>query len=246
MDSGAYDHTLSQPTIIRWGLGDALGIYVAGVIGALVLAVIGAGISHDVAGKPASALTTALSFFGQYTVWIVGMVYISRKKGRGTLLQDFGFVAHARDAWGLVVGVALEVALGLMVYPIISLAHHEKQTVVEDLKNSSGAKLTVIIIAAGLLAPITEELFFRGLLLRALRRRWSPEVAIGASALIFALAHPLLDPQLGTFALVPALFALGAVSGIAATMTGELSFSIALHIGFNLLTVATLGVVILR
>src|SRR5262245_49451762 len=163
MDSGAYDHTLAQPTIIRWGLGDAAWIYVAGILGAGVLGVIGAGIAHDVSGKPASALTTALSFFGQYAVWIVGMVYISRKKGRGTLLQDFGFVAHARDAWVLVVGVALEIALGLMVYPLVSLAHHEKQTVVEDLKNSSGAKLTVIIIAAGLLAPITEELFFRGL-----------------------------------------------------------------------------------
>ena len=58
---------------------------------------------------------------------------------------------------------------------------------------------------------------------------------------IFALAHPLLDPHLGTFALVPALFALGAISGIAATWTGELSLSITLHVGFNLLTIVTLG-----
>jgi membrane protease YdiL (CAAX protease family) len=241
MDPGAFDQTFAQPVTIRWGLGDAVWIYVAGVIGSLFFGEIGYGITHDKAGHPA-ALTTALSFAGMYVVWLAGMLYISRSKGRGTLHADFGFVAHAKHVWALGVGVFLEIALGLMVYPLVSLAHHEKQTVVEDLKNSSGAKLAVFIVAAGLLAPIMEELFFRGLLLRAMRRRWSPEVAIAASALVFALAHPLLDPQLGTFALVPALFALGAVSGVAATWTGELSVSIALHIGFNLLTVATLGV----
>jgi membrane protease YdiL (CAAX protease family) len=242
MDPGASDQTFAQPVTIRWGLGDALWIYPAGIVGSVIFASIGYGISHDKSGHPA-ALTTALSFAGMYAVWLAGMFFISRAKGRGTLHADFGFVAHARHTWVLIVGVALEIALSLMVFPLVSLAHHEKQTVVEDLKSSSGAKLAVFIIAAGLIAPIMEELFFRGLLLRALRRRWSPEIAIGASALVFALAHPLLDPQLGTFALVPALFALGAISGIAATWTGELSVSIALHIGFNLLTVATLGFV---
>jgi membrane protease YdiL (CAAX protease family) len=240
MDPGASDQTFAQPVTIRWGLGDAAWIYPAGVIGSVVLATVGYGITHDKAGHPA-ALTTALGFAGMYVVWLAGMLYVSRTKGRGNLHDDFGFVAHAKHAWVLLAGIGLEIALSLMVYPLVSLAHHEKQTVVEDLKSSSGAKLAVFVVAAGLLAPIMEELFFRGLVLRALRRRWSPEVAIAGSALLFALAHPLLDPQLGTFALVPALFALGAVSGIAATWTGELSVSIALHIGFNLLTVATLG-----
>jgi len=57
-------------------------------------------------------------------------------------------------------------------------------------------------------------------------------------ALVFALAHPLLDPHIGTLAVVPALFALGAISGIAAVVYGDLSVSIPMHIGFNLLTVA--------
>jgi membrane protease YdiL (CAAX protease family) len=64
-----------------------------------------------------------------------------------------------------------------------------------------------------------------------------PAWAVAVSALVFALAH-LLDPSLGTLAVLPALFALGAVSGVLALESGDLSRSIMLHIGFNLLTTA--------
>ena len=84
-----------------------------------------------------------------------------------------------------------------------------------------------------------EELLFRGLLLRSLARRVTALQAVTISALVFALAHPLFDPSLGTLAVVPALFALGAVSGVVALRTGELSRSILLHVGFNLLTTAS-------
>jgi membrane protease YdiL (CAAX protease family) len=87
-----------------------------------------------------------------------------------------------------------------------------------------------------LLAPFFEELLFRGMLLRALRRRLDVAPAIAVSALSFALIHPLLDPTLATFTVVPALFLLGVLSGILAVRSGELSQSIWLHVGFNLLT----------
>ena len=54
---------------------------------------------------------------------------------------------------------------------------------------------------------------------------------------MFALAHPLLDWSLGTLSIVPALFALAVVSGVAAERTGDLSVSILLHVGFNLVIV---------
>jgi membrane protease YdiL (CAAX protease family) len=81
--------------------------------------------------------------------------------------------------------------------------------------------------------------------LRSLRRRLAPEWAIGISALVFALLHLLGDASLGVVALVPALFLLGIVSGIAAVRVGDLSVSIPLHMGFNLVTLAT-AVLLLR
>ena len=91
-------------------------------------------------------------------------------------------------------------------------------------------------LVAAVIAPICEELLFRGLLLRALRRRLEPVPAVAIQALVFALAHPLLSPTVGDLAVVPALFLLGVASGVAATRKGDLSASILMHIGFNLVT----------
>jgi uncharacterized protein len=135
----------------------------------------------------------------------------------------------------IVAGIVLEIALGLLIYPIVHLVN-QSQDVVKDLDQARGVHLALIALVAGLIAPVCEELLFRGLLLRALRRRMSPDAAVAISALVFALAHPMLSPTWGTFAVVPALFALGAVSGVMALRRGDLSVSILLHIGFNLLT----------
>ncbi|MER2060652.1 MAG: CPBP family glutamic-type intramembrane protease [Niallia sp.] len=47
------------------------------------------------------------------------------------------------------------------------------------------------IIPKVLLAPIWEELFFRGILLFFLLRYMKPILAISISAIIFAMFHPL-------------------------------------------------------
>jgi membrane protease YdiL (CAAX protease family) len=227
----------SRAPVVRWGLGDFAWLWPAGIVAALTGATVGIAITGDKVGD-IGALTAGLSFAGQFLVWGAGLVAISRTKGRGSLEADFGLVPHARHAWGLLVGLGLQIALSALVLPLVSLAHDEDQQVVEQLKRAGGLKLLVLVVAAGFLAPVFEELMFRGLLLRSLQRRFSPAVAIAVSALTFALAHPLLDGRLGTLATVPALYALGAISATAAVWTGDLSLSITLHVGFNLLTIA--------
>jgi len=162
-------------------------------------------------------------------------VLVSRVKGRGSLRADFGLVVRAREAWILVAGVLLEIVLGIVNSPIVHLVN-QRQDVVKELDQATGIHLALLAIVAGAVAPVCEELLFRGLLLRALQRRVSPTAAVVISALVFALAHPMLSPTWGTFAIVPALFGLGAVSGAAAVERGDLSASILLHVGFNLLT----------
>jgi membrane protease YdiL (CAAX protease family) len=98
-------------------------------------------------------------------------------------------------------------------------------------------RLAVLAVFAVLIAPVCEELLFRGLLLRALQRRFSPVIAVSVSALAFALVHPALDPAWGSFVVIPALFGLGALAGVAAVRRGDLSVSIMLHVGFNFLTI---------
>ena len=224
---------------MRWGLGDFFAVYFAGVFASIVLGSIGYGISGDRSGHP-GALTVGLTFFGQFGGWIVALVLVSRRKGRGSLRADFGLAVHLRDLRLIIAGVGLEIALALMLFPITNLVG-ERQDVVKDLETARGLHLALLALFAGLIAPVCEELLFRGLLLRSLQRRFSPVVAVALSALVFAFAHPALDPTLGTLAVVPALFGLGAISGAIAVRRGDLSVPIMLHIGFNLLT--TLGAV---
>jgi membrane protease YdiL (CAAX protease family) len=226
---------------VRWGLGDFFWVYLTGFVAAFVGASIGYGISGDKAGH-AGALTIGLALVGQFGGWVVGLVWVSRRKGRGSLRADFGLVVHARDLWAVPAGIGLEIALALMVFPISDLVQNQRQGVVNDLESAHGLHLAVLALFAGVIAPVCEELLFRGLLLRALRRRFSPVVAVAVSALVFALAHPALDPSWGTFVIVPALFGMGALSGAVAVRRGDLSVSILLHIGFNFLT--TFGAVV--
>jgi membrane protease YdiL (CAAX protease family) len=240
----AADATGAPVRPVRWGLGDFVWIYLAGLLLGNIAGAIGFGITGDSADHP-GALTYGLSAAGLYLAWGVGLVYCSRRKGRGTLAADFGLAVSAKRLWALPAGIAVLLASSLLVYPLRALVNYQDQKVVDDLRNASGGKLVVLWLIAGLLAPVFEELMFRGLLLRSLRRRLDPEWAIGISALLFACLHLLGDASLGVVALVPALFLLGLVSGIAAVRVGDLSVSIPLHMGFNLVTLAT-AVLLLR
>jgi uncharacterized protein len=226
---------------VRWGLGDFFSVYLMGIVASFVLAAVGYGLSGDKAGH-AGALTIGLALLGQFGGWIAALAWVSRRKGRGSLRADFGLVVHPRDLWAIPAGIGLEIALALMIFPISDLVQNQRQGVVNDLESAHGLHLAVLALFAGLIAPVCEELLFRGVLLRALRRRFSPVVAVALSALVFALAHPLLDPSWGTFVIVPALFGMGAVSGAIAVRRGDRSVSILLHIGFNFLT--TFGAVV--
>jgi membrane protease YdiL (CAAX protease family) len=230
-------------TRVRWGIGDFFWIYFAGLLASIVFGAIGVGIAGDKPGHT-STLTLVLSAGALYTTWVGAIVFVSRTKGRGSPVADFGLVVRARRAWVLLVGAALQFLLGALVLPLVNLVHNEKQDVVEQLKNAGGAKLVALLVIAGLVAPVCEELLFRGLLLRAFRRRFRVEVAIGASALLFALTHLLGDPSLGVVAILPALFVLGVISGCAAVWVGDLSVSIPLHMGFNLVTLAAYAMLV--
>jgi len=227
-------HVPAGRPVVSWGIGDFFSVYFAGLAAGLVLATFGYGLTGDKAAHP-GAITDGLAFFGQFGGWLAGLVLVSRRKGLGSLRADFGLIVHRRDWWVVAVGVGLEIALSVVILPITDLVH-QNQDVVKDLNQARGVHLVLIAFVAGLVAPVCEELLFRGLLLRALRRRVSPTGAVAISALAFALAHPMLDPTWGTFAVVPALFALGVISGVAALRRDDLSVSVLLHVGFNLLT----------
>ena len=97
---------------------------------------------------------------------------------------------------------------------------------------SLGWKVAVVISAA-VLAPIIEEIFFRGLVQSALRRIVSPWVAILITSIIFAAIHTS-QPQY-----IPALFVLAVMLGYNYERCGRLWASILIHMLFNAATLIT-------
>jgi hypothetical protein len=208
-------------------------VYVGGILASTVLAAFGYAVTGDRGADP-GALTTGLALAGQFGGWLVLIAVVSRTKGR-SLLEDFGLRLDVARWWALFAGIGLFLVGVAILAPLNALVPEDQQ-VVDELQDATGAKVAVLAIGAALLAPLGEEVLFRGLLLRSLRRRMDPAVAVGVQALAFAFAHPLVSPSLGDLKVVPALALLGVAAGMAAVATGDLGAPILLHVGFNLIS----------
>jgi membrane protease YdiL (CAAX protease family) len=86
-----------------------------------------------------------------------------------------------------------------------------------------------VLLCAGVLGPAVEEMFFRGALFRALRRRHPPGLTVVGVALLFALAH--LEPR----DYLPVLLG-GMAMGYVRSLAGSLWPALFLHASFNLVS----------
>jgi membrane protease YdiL (CAAX protease family) len=229
---------------IRWGIGDAI---VAFVVGAVLSVVVAA----PFVGADASVTLPAVliaSVYGQDFGIIAWLALVARRKGRGSLALDFGFTWRPAVARGvgelkwLLIGVGIQLValapIGLL--QALRGGGAAKQQVVKTAERAHGIEVLLIIVGVALVAPLAEELLFRGVLLRSLMRRMTPEVAVFVSAAAFGVVHAIGDPSVGTLIALPAIIALGVVSGYQAVKTGDLARSVMLHVGFNALSVILL------
>jgi membrane protease YdiL (CAAX protease family) len=89
----------------------------------------------------------------------------------------------------------------------------------------------VVAIALVVVAPVAEEIFFRGIVYNAWLREFGVWRAVVGSAALFALIH-------GSIFVIPAFFALGIALALLYRRTGSLPASMALHGTFNGITLA--------
>ena len=89
----------------------------------------------------------------------------------------------------------------------------------------------MLAIFAVAIAPFMEEMFFRGLLYPALKRRTGEVIAILLTALFFALLH---SAQLAnSWGPLLVLFLVGVVLTLVRSRTGSVAASLLVHIGYN-------------
>jgi membrane protease YdiL (CAAX protease family) len=245
MSSGPGDEALSpepQPAgglgapPRRWGLGDAVAAYLVAIaFSILAVSLFAAGHHGDVTTLGA----VAANLVGLWVGFVGGPVLASRLKGTGRLSTDFGLVVKPLDALiGILVGALSQLVLVPVLYfPLHLVDHHIDNQLGQPAKNLTGLAhgggivlLTALLVVG---APIAEELFFRGLLLRSLVARFGVPVGVLSGGVLFGLAHFELVQLL-------ALSAFGVVLSILAIRTRRLGPGLFAHSAFNAITVIAL------
>lgn len=156
---------------------------------------------------------------------------------RGPVKDVLALRGRWADLVGLAVGAGIQVVGAAVAVAIVETFFGGEvpgQEVVTDAAGATGwVARGFVVLGLVVLGPIAEEVVFRGMLLPALlpkgRRR-----AVVVSSAWFAGIH-LIDP--GAAFSVPFLFVLALVLANERLRTGRLARPVAIHAGFNLITV---------
>jgi membrane protease YdiL (CAAX protease family) len=220
-----------------WTGGRTLVVFAAWLFGGLVGSIVASAFGFDPL-QEAAGLAMALAF--QSAAALLAVTLYSQSRGSGSLAADVGLVVRPRHWYGILLGFAVQLAIGLVLLPLSELLDIEQDTqAVSDLAagtlDTSGRVL--LFLAFVLAAPVVEEVLFRGVLLSWLTKRLNRHAAVVVSALIFGFAHwegpGVLLPVIGlTLLAVPLAYA--------TLRLGNLSLAIIMHAGINLLAFVVL------
>lgn len=152
------------------------------------------------------------------------------RRSAGIALREF--------AWGAVLAAPVVLVTAVVVIVLVGATGQQPDAPLPPTGSSSGLLLN--LLTGAVIAPVYEELFFRGFAQTAWRRMAGPTRAIVRSAALFALVHAM-DQTGDTFsaAFGIAVVAAGArlpvalVLGLVFERRGSLWASIGLHATFN-------------
>lgn len=226
----------------RWGLGDAA----AGFGAAYLLAILASLVYVAVTGD--AEVTWGLTVVSTFALWIglAGVPLLAvRVKGSGSVADDLGLrVRFPADlklgvGWALLAQVALlaVAALSERLSPGLEL-EQEGGNLAQSV---TGIRLVILLLIFVVGAPLVEEIFFRGLLLRALERRFGSGVAVAVSGAIFGLVHLEGDTLAARLLLAFSLSVLGWLLGWMTVRYKRLGPALLCHVFFN--TIAAISLV---
>jgi membrane protease YdiL (CAAX protease family) len=216
----------------------ALGIVLSQAL-ALVASVVVYGAAGWTSSDEVPLWVGALLQIPLWAGWTAAVV-VAGRKGNGAV-EDFGIRVRPLDVpVGIAIGVAVQlVVLPLVYLPLLRLLDRTSddlsapaRELTDRADGTAGWIVLALIVVVG--APVFEEIFYRGLLLGALRKRGLHDaVACLVTGAVFAAMHF----QALQFA---GLFVLGTLLSFMVVRTDRLGPAILTHAGFNATTVAVL------
>jgi len=217
-------------------------VALVGFLGGFFLSAVLAGVAYGFTRRETSALVLLFGFIGFWTPLVAASLYASKRLGSGSVVADLGWRFRSADlGWGVLVamaGVAASFIVGVVLSPFPDLVGTNTGFIEAQRGNTVG--LWAVAAASVIGAPVVEELFFRGLVQRALNSVLAVVAAAVLQAAIFGLIH--FDPGMGAknVSIVLGVGAFGLVLGFASLRFGRLGPLVLGHALFNALAVLPL------
>ncbi len=228
------EESVQSPKEQQWGirhviLGWLLG-QVSVILALVAIGLIDQNINLDDPSLEITAILQAALWVG--TLGIPLWLYYTK----GISWKQFGWGFKKSDVFqGLLIGLGTQIAGGLLYLPLLVIFDDidvsEPARELVDKATGFGVFLLFLVVVVG--APVVEEIFFRGLTLKAFEKKMGSRSAAIVSSLFFAIAHL----QLVQF---PALLLFGFVAVYLVRKHGRLGRAVWAHVGFNATTVIAL------
>jgi hypothetical protein len=228
--------------------------FLVGQIGALIFGYI----AGTIAGKTSAQMTAIASasvppewyvvatLLGLWIGFIGAPWLASRYQGTRHFARDLGLRFRVIDLVGIAIGVGGQILVAVMYAPFQHDIHDFNGPSQKLTGGSHGAGFIVIAIATVIFAPAMEELFFRGLLFKALVRLFTRLGAAGGArvagvvlavivdGLLFGLAH-------GEWVQLAGLAVFGMILAAVSYRTGRLGMNMVAHASFNLVAIIAIA-----
>ena len=228
------EKSLECPEEQKWGIRHVVYGLLLGQV-STILAIVAIGlIDQDIDLEDPSLEITAIL---QSALWVGTLgIPLWLYYSKGVSWRQFGWRFKRSDIFkGLLIGLGTQIAAGLLYLPLyvifddIDVSEPAKELV--DKATGLGVFLLFLVVVVG--APVVEEIFYRGLTLKAFEKKMGGRLALVASSLLFAVAHL-------QFVQFPALFLFGFVAAYLARKYDRLGRAVWAHVGFNATTVIAL------
>lgn len=133
----------------------------------------------------------------------VTVIVVLRRYGTGSLRRDLGFRFQWSDiGWGPILFFAGRAAQLAVTLPLIAVPalRHSSERYSETMRDQPISVLITLVVIGVVVAPLVEELLFRGVFLRGLLTRFSGPVAAVIQGVVFGCYH--FAPGLGLYNVV--------------------------------------------
>jgi len=176
-------------------------------------------------------------FYSVQVLLMLGMVWFFAIYWRGSSFRDLGFKYYSilKTIWYTFIALLLIFLFSFLYVLALKfiLQIEAPSSKIEELIVNNNVSSTILIVVTAVVAPVCEEVYFRGFLYSAFRKNFGVAIGIFLSSLLFALAHMEL------YSFIPIMF-IGWILAYIFEKTKSIFTVIILHSVYNLILISIL------